>query len=235
MRLFIIEDDADIAKRIENICNSDSFICHTSESGIDAVEMVQLYDYAAIILDLMLPDMDGFEVLKRIRSIRNNTPVIILSGISMVDEKVKCFSLGADDYITKPFSKSEFLARVHAVVRRSAGHSSSVIEAGSLSIDIKGKDVKICGNPFPVTNKEYAILELLALKRGSVLPKDAFLNHMYGGIDEPEAKIIDVLICKLRKKMADASGGINFIETVWGRGYALKDFSGGGSIIERAS
>ena len=225
MRIFIIEDDADISKRIENICCSDSFVCHTTDNGIDAVEMIQLYDYAAIILDLMLPDMDGYEVLKRIRAVRNSTPVIVLSGIAMIDEKVKCFSLGADDYITKPFSKSEFLARVHAVIRRTAGHFTSIIEVGPLSVDIRKKSVKLYGNEFAVTNKEYAILELLVLKRGSVLAKDAFLNHMYGGVDEPEAKIIDVLICKLRKKMADASGGVNFIETVWGRGYTLRDTS----------
>ena len=225
MRLLIVEDEIGIAKRIEDACVADGFICHISESGSDALEMIKFYDYEAVILDLMLPDIDGFEILSRIRAIKNSTPIIVLSGLSSTDDKVKCLTLGADDYLTKPFSKIELLARIYAIIRRTSGHFSSVINIGPLEIDIKQRCVKIYGAEMNLTSKEYAILELLALKKGAVLAKETFLNHIYGGLDEPELKIVDVFICKLRRKMSDLSGGMNFIETVWGRGYTLKEFA----------
>ena len=223
MRLFIVEDEIGISKRIENACIADGFVCHSTETGAEALEMVKLYDYEAIVLDLMLPDIDGFEVLHRVRAIKNSTPIIVLSGLASIDDKVRCLTLGADDYLTKPFSKSELLARIHAIIRRASGHFSSVIHVGPLEIDIKQRFVRIYGMEISLTSKEYAILELLVLKKGSVLSKELFLNHLYGGMDEPEIKIVDVFICKLRKKMFDLSGGMNFIETVWGRGYTLRD------------
>ena len=149
--------------------------------------------------------------------------ILILSGLSSTEDKVKSLTMGADDYITKPFSKSELLARVYAIIRRAAGHSSSSIKIGPLEINIKQRKVAIYGTELILTSKEYAILELLAMKRGSVLAKETFLNHIYGGMDEPELKIVDVFICKLRKKIANLTGGINLIETVWGRGYTIRD------------
>ncbi|MDR0942807.1 MAG: response regulator transcription factor [Holosporales bacterium] len=223
MRLLIVEDESSIAQRIETTCISDGISCDIAEDGTEALEMIKLYDYDAVILDLMLPDINGFEVLSRLRAIKNGTPVIILSGLNSTDDKVKCLTIGADDYLTKPFSKVELLARIYAVIRRTSGHFSSVINIGPLEIDIK-RCVKIYDVEMPLTKKEYSILELLALKKGTVLPKEAFLNHIYGGLDEPEVKIVDVFICKLRKKIADMTGGLNFIETVWGRGYMLRDF-----------
>jgi two-component system cell cycle response regulator CtrA len=224
VRLLIVEDDNSVANRIEVACTPEGLSCHIAETGIDALEMIKLYDYDAVILDLMLPDINGFEVLSRLRAIRNSTPVIILSGLCSIDDKVKCLTIGADDYLTKPFSKVELLARVYAIIRRTSGHFSSVISIGPLSIDIKQRCVKVYENEMALTGKEYSILELLALKKGAVLPKEAFLNHIYGGMDEPELKIVDVFVCKLRKKIADMTGGLNFIETVWGRGYTLRDF-----------
>lgn len=224
MRLLIVEDESSIARRIEASCISDGLSCHVAENGSEALEMIKFYDYDAVILDLMLPDISGFEILSRIRSIRNSTPVIVLSGLNTIEDKVKCLTIGADDYVTKPFSKMELLARIYAIVRRTSGHSSSVITVGPLEIDLKRRCVRIYGNEMTLTSKEYAILELLAMKKGSVLPKEAFLNHIYGGLDEPELKIVDVFICKLRKKIANLTGGLNFIETVWGRGYTLRTF-----------
>ena len=224
MRLLVVEDESGIAKRIEAACTSDGLICHIAETGSDGLEMLKFYDYEAVILDLVLPDIDGFEVLSRIRAIKNSTHIIVLSGLSSTDDKVRCLTLGADDYITKPFSKVELLARIYAIVRRTSGHFSSIINIGPLEIDIKQRCVRVCDTEMCLTSKEYAILELLALKKGSVLAKETFLNHIYGGMDEPELKIVDVFICKLRRKMADLSGGMNFIETVWGRGYTLRDF-----------
>ena len=222
MRILVVEDEGSIAQRVETACADEGYSCDIASTGSEALGMLKFYDYDTLVLDLMLPDIDGFEILSRIRAIRNSTPVVILSGLNAIDDKVKCLSIGADDYLTKPFSKVELLARINAVIRRSSGHFSQVIKVGPISIDTKRRSVTIYGVEMQLTSKEYAILELLALKKGTVLPKEVFLNHVYGGMDEPEAKIVDVFICKLRKKISDLTGGVNFIETVWGRGYMLK-------------
>jgi two-component system cell cycle response regulator CtrA len=171
----------------------------------------------------MLPDIDGYEVLRRLRAARINTPVLILSGLAEPDKKIKGLGFGADDYLTKPFDKGELVARIHAIVRRSKGHSESVIRTGRLIVNLDTRTVEVDGQPLHLTGKEYGILELLSLRKGTTLTKEMFLNHLYGGMDEPELKIIDVFICKLRKKLATATNGDNYIETVWGRGYVLRD------------
>lgn len=222
MRVLVIEDESLIAQGIRSACIAEGFVCHIAESGNDGIEMIKFYEYDAIILDLMLPDMTGFDLLDFMRSLKTKVPVIVLSGLSSTDDKVKCLVNGADDYITKPFSKIELLARVYAVIRRTNGASSSTIEVGPLSLNFNSRKVTIYGAEIALTSKEYAILELLALKKGSVITKETFLNHIYGGMDEPDLKIVDVFVCKLRKKMSDMSGGLNFIETVWGRGYSIK-------------
>jgi two-component system cell cycle response regulator CtrA len=182
-----------------------------------------LYDYDIIILDLQLPDMSGFDVLKQLRVNKIATPILILSGSTQIENKVKGLGFGADDYMTKPFHKGELIARVHAVVRRSKGHSQSVIKTGKLIVNLEARTVEAGARPLHLTGKEYAILELLSLRKGTTLTKEMFLNHLYGGIDEPELKIIDVFVCKLRKKLSTACDGENYIETVWGRGYVLRD------------
>ncbi|OYW15969.1 MAG: DNA-binding response regulator, partial [Novosphingobium sp. 12-64-8] len=151
------------------------------------------------------------------------TPVLILSGISEMDSKIRSFGFGADDYVTKPFHREELVARIHAVVRRSKGHSQSIIRTGKLAVNLDAKTVEVDGARVHLTGKEYAMLELLSLRKGTTLTKEMFLNHLYGGMDEPELKIIDVFICKLRKKLSHACSGENYIETVWGRGYVLRD------------
>ena len=223
MRVLIVEDEGAIARRVEATCVEEGFACDIAATGSDALSMIKFYDYDTLILDLILPDIDGFEILSRIRAIKNSTPVIVLSGLNAINDKVKCLSIGADDYLTKPFSKVELLARINAVIRRTSGHFSSVIKVGPITIDTRRRCVTVYGASLPLTSREYAILELLVMKKGTVLPKEAFLNHIYGGMDEPEVKIVDVFICKLRKKISDLSGGINLIETVWGRGYTIRD------------
>jgi two-component system cell cycle response regulator CtrA len=162
-------------------------------------------------------------VLRRLRDARVETPILILSGLTELDSKIKGLGFGADDYLTKPFDKRELLARIHAIVRRSKGHAQSVIKTGKLAVNLDARTVDIDSKPLHLTGKEYGILELLSLRKGTTLTKEMFLNHLYGGMDEPEVKIIDVFICKLRKKLANATGGQNYIETVWGRGYVLRD------------
>ncbi len=223
MRVLLVEDDASTAKSIELMLKSEGFVVDSTDLGEDGLEIGKLYDYDIIVLDLMLPDIDGYEVLSRLRTARMATPVLILSGLSDPDQKIKGLGLGADDYLTKPFDKRELIARIHAVVRRSKGHSESVIRTGKLSVNLDTSTVEVDGHPLYLTGKEYGILQLLSLRKGTTLTKEMFLNHLYGGMDEPELKIIDVFICKLRKKLAAATEGENYIETVWGRGYVLRD------------
>jgi two-component system cell cycle response regulator CtrA len=226
MRVLLVEDDSNTAQGIALLLKSEGFICDTTDLGEDGLEIGKLYDYDIILLDLMLPDIDGYEVLRRLRAARDNTPILILSGLNEMDSKLKGLGFGADDYLTKPFDRRELIARIQAIVRRSKGHSESVIKTGRLAVNLDTRTVEIAGQPLHLTGKEYAILELLALRKGTTLTKEMFLNHLYGGMDEPELKIIDVFICKLRKKLAAATDGENYIETVWGRGYVLRDLPG---------
>ncbi|PCJ29499.1 MAG: DNA-binding response regulator [Rickettsiales bacterium] len=224
MRVLLIEDDSSTARSIELALAAEGVVVDRAEVGTDGFELARLYEYCAVILDLMLPDIDGYEVLLRLRSAKIKTPVLILSGLSSVDQKIKGLGFGADDYLTKPFNKDELIARIQAIVRRSKGHSESVVRFDKVAINLDTRVVEVDGNQVHLTNKEYAILELLAMRKGTVLTKETFLNHLYSNLDEPEIKIIDVFVCKLRKKLSNASGGVNYIETVWGRGYMLKDY-----------
>jgi two-component system, cell cycle response regulator CtrA len=193
-----------------------------SALGEEGIDLGKLYDYDIILLDLNLPDVSGFEVLRSLRVSKVKTPILILSGLAGIEDKVKGLGFGADDYMTKPFQKDELVARIHAIVRRSRGHAQSVIQAGDLVVNLDTKTVEVNGQFLYLTRNEYRIMELLSLRKGMTLGKEMFMNHLYGGRDEPEEKIIDVFICKLRKKLANASGGKNYIETVRGRGYALR-------------
>ncbi|MCR9073645.1 MAG: response regulator transcription factor [Alphaproteobacteria bacterium] len=223
MRILLVEDEDAVACSIELMLSAEGWVVDRAEAGEDGLEIGKLYDYDIILLDLMLPDMDGYDVLKRLRQARVKTPILILSGLSELDAKIKGLGYGADDYVTKPFDRRELVARIQAIVRRSMGHSESVIGTGKLQVNLDSRSVEVEGQPLHLTGKEYGILELLSLRKGTTLTKEMFLNHLYNGMDEPELKIIDVFICKLRKKLSNATGGDNYIETVWGRGYVLRD------------
>src|SRR5216110_2740760 len=223
MRVLLVEDDAQTAASIKMLLINENFICDTTDLGEDGLEIGKLYDYDIILLDLMLPDIDGYEVLRRLRAARVDTPILILSGLGELDNKLKGLGFGADDYLTKPFDKRELIARIQAIVRRSKGHSGSVIRTGKLAVDLDARAVEVEGRKLHLTGKEYGIIELLSLRKGTTLTKEMFLNHLYGGLDEPELKIIDVFVCKLRKKLVGATGGDSYIETIWGRGYMLRD------------
>ena len=227
MRVLLVEDDVTAARGITLMLKSSGLVVDTTDTGEEALELVRHYDYDIIVLDLMLPDMEGYEVVRRMRAARLETPVLILSGLSIPAAKVKGFGMGADDFISKPFDKGELVARMQAVVRRSKGYSQPTLRVGNLQLNLDSREVLVAGAPVHLTGKEYSILELLVLRKGMVLTKEAFLNHLYGGMDEPEMKIIDVFICKLRKKLALAGAG-DLIGTVWGRGYMMRD---GGSPL----
>jgi two-component system cell cycle response regulator CtrA len=213
MRVLLIEDEPTTARAIELMLTTEGFNVYSTDLGEEGLDLGKLYDYDIILLDLNLPDMHGYDVLKKLRVAKVQTPVLILSGISEMDSKVRSFGFGADDYVTKPFHREELVARIHAVVRRSKGHSQSVIRTGKLAVNLDAKTVEVDSARVHLTGKEYAMLELLSLRKGTTLTKEMFLNHLYGGMDEPELKIIDVFICKLRKKLAHACEGENYIET----------------------
>ena len=223
MRVLLIEDDSATAQSIELMLLSEGFNVFQTDLGEEGVDLGKIYDYDIILLDLGLPDISGYEVLRALRVSKIKTPILILSGSGGVDDKVRGLGFGADDYLVKPFHKDELVARIHAIVRRSKGHAQSVIHTGSLIVNLDTKTVEVEGARVHLTSKEYQMLELLSLRKGTTLTKEMFLNHLYGGIDEPELKIIDVFICKLRKKLANANTGQHYIETVWGRGYVLRD------------
>jgi two-component system, cell cycle response regulator CtrA len=230
MRVLLIEDDRTIAQSIELMLNSESFKVYTTDLGEEGIDLGKLYDYDIILLDLNLPDMSGYKVLRSLRVSKVKTPILILTGLGGIEDKVRGLGFGADDYMTKPFHKDELVARIHAIVRRSKGLAESVINTGDLCVNLDAKTVKIGGAHVHLTPKEYQILELLSLRRGTTLTKEMFLNNLYGGMDEPVIKIIDVFMCKLRKKLANASNGKDYIETVWGRGYVLRELSEGEAL-----
>ena len=161
----------------------------------------KLYDYDIILLDFNLPDMTGHDVLRQLRLARIEIPILILTGSDDKENKIRRFGFGADDYLTKPFQREELVARIHAIVRRSKGHAQSIIWTGKVAVNLDAKTVEVEGKTVHLTGKEYQMLELLSLRKGTTLTKEMFLDHLYGGMDEPELKIIDVFICKLRKKL----------------------------------
>jgi len=223
VRVLLVEDDPATSKSVEMMLTSANLNVYATDLGEEGIDLARLYDYDLILLDLNLPDIHGHEVLRQLRMSKIETPILILSGLDDTDNKIKGFGFGADDYMTKPFHREELIARIHAIVRRSKGHAQSIITTGPIEVNLDAKTVEVENRPVHLTGKEYQMLELLSLRKGTTLTKEMFLNHLYGGMDEPELKIIDVFICKLRKKISEATGGDNFIETVWGRGYVLRD------------
>ena len=223
MLILLIEDDPVTSRSIALMLGHANFNVYTTDLGEEGIDLAKLYDYGLILLDLVLPDINGHDVLRQLRVARIDTPISSLSGETDTENKMRGFGSGADDYLTKPFHREELIARIHAIIRRSKGHSQSIIKTGDIEVNLDGKTVEVRGNAVHLTGKEYQMLELLSLRKGTTLTKEMFLNHLYGGMDEPKLKIIDVFICKLRKKLSEATGRENHIETVCARGYVLRD------------
>ena len=192
MRVLLVEDDPTTAKSRAMMLTHAKLNVYSTDLGEEGIDLAKLYDYDLILLDLNLPDMTGHEVLRQLRLARVETPILILSGSDDTENKLKGFGFGADDYLTKPFHREELVARIHAIIRRSKGHSQSVIETGQIAVNLDAKTVSVDNQAVHLTGKEYQMLELLSLRKGTTLTKEMFLNHLYGGMDEPELKIIDV-------------------------------------------
>ena len=215
MRVLLVEDDPTTSKSIEMMLTHANLNVYSTNMGEEGIDLAKLYDYDLILLDLKLSDMTGHEVLRQVRLARVDTPILIWSGSDDTENKIRGFGFGADDYLTKLFHREELIARIHAIIRRSKGHSQSIIRTGKIDVNLDTKTVEVDGETVHLTGKEYQMLELLSLRKGTTLTKEMFLNHLYGGMDEPELKIIDVFICKLRKKLTEATGEDNHIQTVW--------------------
>ena len=215
MRVLLVEDDPTTSKSIEMMLTHANLNVYLINMGEEGIDLAKLYDYDLILLDLKLPDMTGHEVLRQVRLARVDTPILIWSGSDDTENEIRGFGFGADDYLTKLFHREELIARVHAIIRRSKGHSQSIIRTGKIDVNLDTKTVEVDGDTVHLTAKEYQMLELLSLRKGTTLTKEIFLNHLYGGMDEPELKIIDVFICKLRKKLTETTGEDNHIQTVW--------------------
>ena len=215
MRVLLVEDDPKTSKSIEMMLTHANLNVYSTNMGEEGIDLAKLYDYDLILLDLKLPDMTGHEVLRQVRLARVDTPILIWSGSDDTENEIRGFGFGADDYLTKLFHREELIARIHAIIRRSKGHSQSIIRTGKIDVNLDTKTVEVDGDTVHLTAKEYQMLELLSLRKGTTLTKEMFLNHLYGGMDEPELKIIDVFICKLRKKLTEATGEDNHIQTVW--------------------
>lgn len=221
MRVLLIEDDTAMSDVVSLMLKSEGFNVALAENGEDGVDYGKLYEYDAIVLDMTLPDMTGVEVIRKLRTAKVEAAIICLDmdrpGVMSI---VSALGAGADDYMRKPFHKDELVARIRSVVRRRKGHATSMVQIDNLVVNLDMRTAYVDGSMVALTGKEYAMLEMLALRKGLTCSKEQIMNRLYGGRDEPELKIIDVFICKLRKKLRDA--GADLIETVWGRGYVLR-------------
>jgi two-component system cell cycle response regulator CtrA len=225
VRILLIEDDSILAENLTALLEQEGFHVDEADRGEDGLELCLAYKYQAIILDLNLPDMRGDELLANLRKRSDHTPVLVLSGESEVESRLKCLRSGADDFVTKPFNMQELTVRLHAIIRRSNGYEANTLTLGNLTLDLASHDVFVDDKRLHLTSKEYEMLELLCLRQGHIVTKENFLNHLYGGMDEPEVKIIDVIICKLRKKIEEANVSSTMIKTVWGRGYRIEEMA----------
>ncbi len=234
MRVLVVDDDPVSTAFVRKALEGQGYVVECTDRGEDALDILKVYEFDALVLDLRLPDLDGGKVLRRLRAIGSTMPVMVVSGIDDRQARIQTLLDGADEYLVKPVDRDELVARLKVLIRRAKGHATSVIRIGRLAVDLASRTVTVEDQPLKVTAKEYGILELLALRRGTTLSKEVFLDHLYGGIDEPEQKIIDVFICKLRKKIQAVGGGPG-IETVWGQGYVLREPQGGAPGLAEAA
>jgi two-component system cell cycle response regulator CtrA len=221
VRVLLVEDDPSAAAGTVLVLTSALAAVDAVDTGEEALELLQHYEYDIVVLDLMLPDMEGYEVLRAMRSRKITAPVLVLSGLSNPQAKVKAFGLGADDFINKPIDRTELVARVNAIVRRNNGFTQQVLRAGDLELNQDSHEVTVAGKTVDLSGKEYATLELLLMRQGRAVRKEAFLGHLYGGLNEPGVRIIDVFVCHLRQKIARA-GIEDLITTVTGYGYVIR-------------
>ena len=226
MRILLAQGHTAEAKTTSALLESSGAVIDHVRSGREALSFLQTYEYDLVVLDRSLADGDGADALRRFRAQGFATPVLMVADFSTGKSRAQALRTGADDILAKPYDEDELLARVEAVVRRRHGFAQSTLRVGPLEIDMGSREVRVDDQPLAVTRKEFAILELMALRKGRVIPKQSFLEHLYNGLDGPETRVIDVFICNLRKKLAGWGCG-NLIDTVRGHGYIMRDVADG--------
>ena len=222
MRVLLIEDDPAVSQSLALLLRADAMCADAADCGEEGIEIARHYDYDVIVLDLSLPDMSGFEVVRTLRQAKITTPVVILSGSAVVEDKIRALRCGADDYMTKPFHGEELAARLRTLVRRSKGHCDARICFGPMTLDLAAKTLEADGRPIDLSAKEYQILELLSLRRGQAVSKETLISHIYGDGEGPDSRTMEVFVHRLRRKLAAACEGGRFIETVRDQGYLMR-------------
>lgn len=217
MRILVVEDEPDLARALRKAIQEEDMVCDVAADGEAGLFNLRSWDYDAVILDLMLPKVDGWNLLRDLRS-RKSTPVLILTARDATPDKVKGLDSGADDYLTKPFKLDELIARLKALIRRSAGHPAPVIRVGPVEIDTAKRLVRKHGQVVPLAPKEFALVELLAFNRGKLVTRTAIYEHIYDENDSSLSNVVDVYVSNIRKKL-----GPDFVETRRGHGYVVND------------
>jgi two-component system, OmpR family, response regulator len=216
MRLLIVEDEEDLRRGLEQALREEGYAVDGAGEGTDALYKAEAWDYDAIILDVMLPGLDGWEILQRLRR-KKKTPVLLLTARDAVRDRVHGLDLGADDYLVKPFDLDELLARVRAMIRRGAGAPSPLLVFGPVSINTAARTIAVEGKDITLTAREYALIEYLASRRGKVVSRTELYDHLFAEEDESFSNLLDVHVCNLRRKL-----GKDLIQTRRGHGYVIE-------------
>ncbi len=217
MRVLVIEDEADLLSVVARALRENGYAVDEASDGADGLFKAKTWTYDAIVLDLMLPGIDGWEVLRRLRD-KHKTPVLILSARDTVKDRVNGLDLGADDYLTKPFALTELLARLQALIRRSAGKAAPQIVIGEIIVDLRTRAVTCNGQGVELTGREFAIVEMLVLQRGELVTRTRIYEHIFDENDDTLSNLVDVHVSNIRKKL-----GKDFIKTRRGQGYIIDD------------
>jgi DNA-binding response OmpR family regulator len=224
MKILIVEDEKNLVKIIKKGLEENSFIVDFSLDGEEGLYMAETFPYDVIILDIMLPKVDGITILKKLRERKIDVPILLLTARGEIKDKVEGLDLGADDYVVKPFEFSELLARLKAVIRRNKGKASPFIIIDDLIIDINSRTVKRSDKEIKLSAKEYKILEYLALNKGRIISRTEFTEHIYDIDFDLDSNVIDVYINYLRNKI-DKDNSKKLIHTIRGAGYILKEYT----------
>lgn len=216
MRILIIEDEPDLQRALAMALRDEGYAVDTSADGEDGLFNAETISYDAIVLDVMLPKLDGWEVLRRLRKTKK-TPVLMLTARDQSRDRVKGLDAGADDYVVKPFDLPELLARLRALIRRSAGQTTNVMRIGDVTIDTASRHAFLAGKPVELTAREYGLLEYLMLHHGEVVTRTALYEHLFDEDDSTLSNLLDVHVSNLRKKL-----GHEFITTRRGHGYCIE-------------
>ena len=228
MRVLLVEDHGRHVKALGAL-KTEGLSVELASTGEDALDLLRHYEFDLVLLSLLMPNMEGSTLIVRIRSAGHETPILALSNLQ--HSWVRALSAGADDVVEYDIDPAELVARIRAIVRRTRGYSQSVLQVGALTLNVDSHDVSANGYSVHLTAKEFALLQLMMLRRNMILTKETILSNLYGGMDEPELKIIDVFVCKIRNKLAKA-GMSHLIGTVWGRGYTIRDNTIEGDTIQ---